>query len=249
MDYKILFTYAWIASGIITFFYLLYGKTAPYGRHASNNWGPMISNKAGWVLMESPAFFLFILFTFYGNPTFSTVAWVFIALWLIHYFNRTFIFPLRTRTNGKKMPLVIALSGVAFNSVNTWLIGSYLNENAQTYTNDWLSTPQFIIGITLFVIGFIMNQRADHILLNLRKPGETGYKIPQGFLFKRLSSPNLIGEMIEWTGYFVLLWSLPALTFMVWTIANLAPRVVAHHKWYKEKFENYPKERKPFGLF
>ncbi len=249
MDYKLIFTYAWIASAVVTFFYLLYGKTAPYGRHSSNNWGPMISNKAGWVLMESPAFFLFIFFVFKDNPTFSSVTWVFIISFLIHYFNRTFIFPFRTKTKGKKIPLIIALSGVAFNTINTWLIGSYINENAEFYTNDWFYSPQFIIGFSLFITGFFMNQWSDHVLLNLRKPGETGYKIPQGLLFQRFSSPNLIGEMIEWTGFAIMIWSLPAFTFMIWTIANLAPRVVAHHKWYKEKFDNYPKERKAFGFF
>ena len=29
-----------------------------------------------------------------------------------------------------------------------------------------------------------------------------------------------------------------------WTIFNLLPRAISHHKWYKEKFEDYPKEGK-----
>lgn len=249
MDFKTTFTYIWIAIGIITFFYLLFFKTAPYGRHTTKKWGPTISNKLGWVLMESPAFILFLFFALQGSPTFSSPAVVFITLWCTHYFNRSFIFPFRTKTTGKKMPLVIALSAIAFNSVNTWLIGSFINENAQTYANSWFTSPQFIIGIVLFITGFIINQSADNSLLNLRKPGETGYKIPQGKLFTYVSSPNLLGEMIEWIGFFVMTWHIAPFTFAVWTIANLAPRVVAHHKWYQGKFDEYPKERKAFGLF
>ena len=38
-------------------------------------------------------------------------------------------------------------------------------------------------GISLFSIGMLMNLHSDHVLRNLRKPGETGYKIPKGLLF------------------------------------------------------------------
>jgi len=32
--------------------------------------------------------------------------------------------------------------------------------------------------------------------------------------------------------------------FLIWVIANLFPRALSHHKWYKEKFSDYPKNRK-----
>lgn len=35
-------------------------------------------------------------------------------------------------------------------------------------------------GVILFCTGMFINLQADHILRNLRKPGETGYKIPRG---------------------------------------------------------------------
>lgn len=54
--------------------------------------------------------------------------------------------------------------------------------------------------------------KADNILIHLRKPGETGYKIPQGWLFKYISCPNMFGELVEWAGYAILCWNLPALT-------------------------------------
>ncbi len=39
-------------------------------------------------------------------------------------------------------------------------------------------------------------------------------------------------------------WSLPALGFAVFTVANLVPRAWANRKWYLETFEDYPRERK-----
>ena len=47
----------WIAIAIITFFYLFF-VTAPYGRHASTNWGPSMDARWGWIVMESPSVFL-----------------------------------------------------------------------------------------------------------------------------------------------------------------------------------------------
>lgn len=38
--------------------------------------------------------------------------------------------------------------------------------------------PHFVIGVIIFFVGMALNWQADAILINLRKPGETGYKIP-----------------------------------------------------------------------
>jgi hypothetical protein len=46
-------------------------------------------------------------------------------------------------------------------------------------------------------------------------------------------------------------WSLPALSFAIWTAANLAPRALSHHAWYRARFADYPKQRRaliPFML-
>ncbi len=70
------------------------------------------------------------------------------------------------------------------------------------------------------------------------------YKIPNGALFKYISSPNYLGEVLEWIGWAILTWSLAGLAFAVFTIANLLPRAYATHKWYIKNFPDYPKERK-----
>ena len=44
-------TWGWMAIGIITFFYL-FKKTAPFGRHTTTGWGPMVDNRLGWMIME-----------------------------------------------------------------------------------------------------------------------------------------------------------------------------------------------------
>lgn len=82
------------------------------------------------------------------------------------------------------------------------------------------------------------------MLLSLRKPGETGYLIPRGGLYEYISCPNYLGEIIEWFGFAIAAWSIPALSFALWTFFNIGPRAVLHHKWYLEKFPNYPKDRR-----
>jgi len=39
-------------------------------------------------------------------------------------------------------------------------------------------------------------------------------------------------------------WNLAGLMFFVWTIANLLPRAISNHKWYKKNFDAYPDDRK-----
>lgn len=224
-------------------FVLLHYVTAPYGRHIKKGWGLEIPNKLGWVLMELPSFAIILYYFLTTNQ--SDYAVLLSSLWLIHYFNRTFIFPFRLRTKGKKMPVVIVLSAIGFNFVNAGLNGYYLGYLEQYSAHDF-TTWNFYLGGILFLTGFIINQVSDNILIHLRKPEETGYKIPRGFLFEYVSCPNHFGELVQWAGFALIAWSFPATTFFIWTAANLVPRVLKHHKWYKSHFEDYPKGRKAF---
>lgn len=237
----------WACVGIGSFL-LLQFVTAPYGRHIKKGWGPQISNRLGWIIMEAPSFLIILYFFMISDQ--SSYACVLSILWLIHYLNRTFIYPFRIRTKGKKMPLVIVLSAIFFNCMNAGLNGYFL-AHFETYDSNSFMHWHFMIGILLFIMGFMINQISDHLLINLRKPGETDYKIPEGFLFKYISCPNLFGELIQWTGFAIMAWNLPALTFLIWTLANLVPRAIGHHKWYRDHFENYPESRKAVipGLF
>jgi 3-oxo-5-alpha-steroid 4-dehydrogenase 1 len=138
------------------------------------------------------------------------------------------------------------LNGVFFNIINAGLNGYFLVQftNINRYGKAWLTSSVTILGFLLFIIGLIINWKSDSILINLRKPTETGYKIPKGFLFKYISSPNLFGEILEWMGFAIIAFNLPALSFAIWTYANLVPRAKNHHDWYIKNFKDYPKNRK-----
>lgn len=241
-----LYTICWIWIGIaiavhVTMFFI----TAPFGRHTTDKWGVTIDNKLGWVIMESPSLLIMLYFLQTGKFSFSNYSWVLFVFWILHYANRSFIYPIRIKSTPKKMPLLIVINAIVFNIMNTGLNGYYLGELSNTnYDSHWLISWNFIIGLVLFLSGAFINNKADTILINLRGPGESGYKIPKGFLFDYISSPNLFGEIIEWGGFAIMAWNLPALTFLIWTFANLVPRAKNHHDWYLRNFEDYPKDRK-----
>ena len=224
---------------------VMFRVTAPFGRHTTSNWGPVMNNRLGWFVMELPSLAIMTWFLINGNA-FDSYAWVLFACWIIHYANRTLIYPLRIRSTPKPIPVVIVLSAVFFNLVNAGLNGWYLTElsGPEHYDGAWLTSPSFLVGMTLFATGMAINMQSDSILIGLRSPEETGYRIPRGFLFDLVSSPNLFGEVIEWTGFALMAWNLPALSFAVWTYANLVPRAKNHHDWYHRHFADYPVDRK-----
>lgn len=236
------FCYAWIGVGIIAFLGLQF-KDAPYGKFTNSKWGPLMSNRWGWVIMEG--FVLLVLYSFIlsGPKTLSAVDWTIVGLFTAHYVNRSFIYPFRTRTKGKKIPVSIVGMAMFHNLANGFLIGYYLS-HFSSYTLDWFTSWQFITGGFLFVFGMFTNIYSDTVLIGLRKNPNDGYKIPYGGPFKYISAPNLGGELLEWIGFAILCWNLPAFCFAFFTFCNLFPRALANHKWYKQQFPDYPKDRK-----
>ena len=100
----------------------------------------------------------------------------------------------------------------------------------KAYEDEHLYSTNFIVGSALFWIGLAINWHSDHVLRNLRKPGETGYKIPNGGMFNFISGANFFGEIIEWFGFAMATgFNIPATTFALNTFFNIAPRAVSHH--------------------
>ena len=237
------FIVAWFVLAAVVFL-ILFFVVAPYGRHTRRGWGPTIDNKMGWVIMEAAAPLVFTTCLLLGKNTNTVTVLVFFGLWEVHYIHRAFIYPFGLRSSAKRMPLIVMGFAFLFNVVNGYLNGRYIFTLSSGYTNEWLGDPRFVAGLVLFITGFIINRRADQTLRNLRKPGESRYKIPHSELYRWISCPNYFGEVITWLGWAVATWSLPGLAFATWTVANLVPRARSHHTWYREHFPDYPPERK-----
>uniref|UniRef100_A0A8C0BCY1 3-oxo-5alpha-steroid 4-dehydrogenase (NADP(+)) n=1 Tax=Buteo japonicus TaxID=224669 RepID=A0A8C0BCY1_9AVES len=153
----------------------------------------------------------------------------------------TFIYPFFTR--GRPFPLQLLFFGMLFCIYNGFLQGYYLIYCAE-YPNDWCTDIRFTSGLLLFLLGMGINIHSDLLLRQLRKPGEVTYKIPQGGLFTYISGANYFGEIVEWFGFAIATWSLPAFAFAFFTLCCIGPRAYHHHRYYLKTFTDYPKSRK-----
>jgi 3-oxo-5-alpha-steroid 4-dehydrogenase 1 len=222
----------------------LFWVSAPYGRYTRRSFGPTLNRTLAWVLMEAPSALGMVVLFWLGDRHRNVVAIAFLLLWSTHYFHRAFVFPFRLRGDSKHATLMTTGLAVVFNLANVYVNGRYLFTLASPYPPAWLWDPRFLIGVTLFAVGFAINFQSDTILIGLRRPGDATYHIPQGGLFRLVSCPNYLGELIEWSGWALATWGAPGLVFAVWTAANLVPRAWSHHRWYHQRFPNYPAERR-----
>lgn len=244
--YQILLVFQLISSLFVILF--LFYKTAPYGKYGTKGYGFAVGARLGWVLMEFPAFavilVMFILARGWENP----VMIAFICIWELHYVYRTFIYPFRLSKGSHPMAFFVVLMGAVFNSINGYINGYevfFSSSAASKYSISWFYSPYFIIGLGLFLAGMVINRHSDAVLRSLRKPGESGYKVPHKGLHNWVASPNYFGEFMEWLGWAVLTYSWAGLAFAVFTFANLGPRAYKNLQWYRVQFgEEYPSSRK-----
>jgi 3-oxo-5-alpha-steroid 4-dehydrogenase 1 len=253
MDMETLFEqhalYAWglcfVAVMGLCSFPILFFISAPYGRHWRKGWGPTIKARWGWVIMEAPSPLCFGAVYVWSGASFDGVPMLLAGIWMVHYLYRSFVFPFRMRGGDKGKPLLTVVMAFAFNVANgginayaiTIMAPHLVGEGALSLVHVW-------VGIAVFVCGWVINQQSDAILLGLRKPGETGYKIPHGGMYRWVSCPNYLGEFIEWCGFAIAACTPAAALFAAFTFANLFPRALSHHRWYQGQFPDYPSSRK-----
>jgi 3-oxo-5-alpha-steroid 4-dehydrogenase 1 len=216
--------------------------TAPYGRHHRRGWGLDLPNRAAWVLMELPALLLISILVLSSPAGASPAAWVPLCFWVFHYAYRTFVFPALMQPSDKTFPASLVLFAVLFNTLNGYNNAAALIEAGES--NTALLSAHFVAGSLVFMLGFCIHFFADRTIRLLRQPGETGYRIPEGGLFRWIGSPHYLGEIVQWTGWAILTWSLAGTAFALFTFCNLAPRAISNHRWYREQFNDYPAKRK-----
>lgn len=228
-----------------------YGTAKYGGRFGESKAGFRLSSKMGWILMELPALIVFPIVFFMGRNAMETVPLFFLALWTFHYMNRAIVNPLLMRTApGSKNSFdpSVMISGWLVLALHSYLNAAYISEYGDFYQVDWFTDPRFIVGMWIYVFGFTLNVRSDSILRNLRSknpaPDEPRYKIPYGGMFKYVTCPQYLGEMLSFVGLVVMTWNLGALFVLLVTAANLIPRALVTHKWFKKNFDDYPPERK-----
>ncbi|XP_037386116.1 3-oxo-5-alpha-steroid 4-dehydrogenase 1 [Talpa occidentalis] len=229
------------ALGVLVFV-LLRLVGSPYGRYAPPGALCPVPARLAWALQELPALAVPLCLCARAERLHCWPNRLLLAMFLVHYAHRCLVYPLLIR-GGKPSPLYLCLVAFLFCTCNGYLQSRYLSRYA-VYADDWVTDPRFLAGSALWLAGMLINIHSDHILRCLRKPGETGYRIPRGGLFELVTAANYFGELVEWGGFALASWSVQAGVFVFFTCCNLVPRAQAHHQWYLEKFEDYPKFRK-----
>mmetsp|Transcript_4338 Transcript_4338/g.12155 ORF Transcript_4338/g.12155 Transcript_4338/m.12155 type:complete len:270 (-) Transcript_4338:82-891(-) len=220
---------------------------APYGRYhaeSSGIYGFYVNGRVAWVLQECPCVLIgasFLYFRFEDFKALGLANQILFGFFMCHYIYRALIFPFLMR-GVKPTPFLVMMMAFAFCLLNGFIQIHSLA--VVKLPEEWIYSPRFVLGTVMFWTGLFTNAQADHILRNLRKPGETGYKIPHGGAFRLVSAANYFGEIVEWTGFAIASSSLAGLSFALFTFSNIGPRGYQHHLSYLERFgDKYPKNR------
>lgn len=224
---------------------------APYGRFGDTMAQPKFHPRWGWILMELPATLVFWP-AFLTGPRAAAMAPAFIAsIWAVHYLNRGLVFPwlIRAPKDSRSFGVLVIGSGMLVTAVHGYLNGYYLSRYGDHLVGDWMADPRFLLGAALYGSGLALNIKSDAILRNLRsvaevERGEKVYRIPRGGGFRYVTNPQYLGELMAWLGFATLTWSLAGVFILTLSMANLIPRAIATHKWYREKFPDYPRHRR-----
>ncbi|MBQ8863477.1 MAG: DUF1295 domain-containing protein [Rikenellaceae bacterium] len=245
MTLESFYTFLTVMAAIaVVVFVVLFFVDAGYGKFINPKFGPTIPNKIAWFLMEVPVFIAMTILWLRSDVTWQVMPLVFFVIFQTHYFQRSLVFPFLIRGKGR-MPISIMLMGATFNTLNALMQGGWIFKygrevNPAMYDISWLWSWQFILGVVIFVAGFVINLHSDYIIRHLRKPGDTRHYIPRGGMFRYVSSANYFGEFMEWCGFALLTWSPAGVVFALWTFANLGPRANSiWHKYEKEFGEEF----------
>ncbi|XP_058980733.1 polyprenol reductase-like [Musca domestica] len=107
------------------------------------------------------------------------------------------------------------------------------------------------VGICTFCFSWLQQYKSNMILVNLRKNPNTHkletekHLMPTGGFFNLVSSPHMLFEILMYVSMLSVVgksftWKL----IVMWVSSNQLIIALLTHKWYKENFKNYPKQRK-----
>jgi 3-oxo-5-alpha-steroid 4-dehydrogenase 1 len=104
-------TVLWTMTALaVVVFIALQKVTAGYGVMYTRRWGPTVNNRLGWILMEAPVVVAMVLLWSFSNRASELAPAIMASIFLLHYVQRSFIFPLLIKGKGK-MPLSVIIMG------------------------------------------------------------------------------------------------------------------------------------------
>ncbi|XP_014524320.1 polyprenol reductase 2 isoform X1 [Vigna radiata var. radiata] len=102
------------------------------------------------------------------------------------------------------------------------------------------------IAVAVFLWGWIHQYHCHKILGSLRHSTDAEeYVIPHGDWFEIVSSPHYLSEIVIYASFVVATGgsNLTIWLLFAFVVANLSFAAVETHKWYRQKFKDYPSNR------
>ncbi|KQJ84147.1 polyprenol reductase 1 isoform X2 [Brachypodium distachyon] len=144
-----------------------------------------------------------------------------------------------------RMHIVGYLTGLFYYTAAPISLASSCLPEATDYLQGQIA--EFIVkGAVIFIWGSLHQIRCHAILGSLREHKDSDeYVIPCGDWFSRVSCPHYLAELVIYLGVLIAsggsdisVWFL-----FIFVITNLSFAAVQTHRWYLQKFEDYPRSR------
>lgn len=211
-----------------------------YSKFAQRERRWSLPSRLGMFIIYFPAVFAYpLIFTYMEGPSSSWHTWC-MALVVAHFAKRC----LETLFLHKYSGVTNLGSTLLISSLYT-LVALLLGYFAATdmklsLLNSTVLKPLVVVGIVLWFVGTGINFYHHWLLARLRKPGETGYVLPTGGLFRWIACPHYFGEIVAWFGYAFLFHHIAAYIIAATMTAYLMGRSHNTVKWYRERLEGVP---------
>lgn len=112
-----------------------------------------------------------------------------------------------------------------------------------------------LLSSAIFIYFWYKQFESNMIFINLRK-NKSGsvvtetHLLPKGGLFTYVSSPHMTCEVAMYAVLYALLHQNTSYVYcLAWVVTNQFSNALLTHRWYRETFSDYPKERKAFIPF
>jgi len=121
----------------------------------------------------------------------------------------------------------------------------FVSGSSAHYTTTSMSPLSLILSL-IFIVAWYHQLQAHKIFAELKIKNPNKHSVPEGSLFKFVSCPHYMCEIIMYTCLMGILGTNHSTGILVWAWVTINQIIAAtmSHQWYLTKFEDYPRERK-----
>ncbi len=221
-------------------------NATPYSKFAKEKQVAMIQSRLGMLIIYTPAFVIGLYLGLKNAGTGTDRFCLFNACITAHFFKRMtevlFLHVYSGKMEAGKAMTIISCS-YAF---NTFMV----NRFAGGIPAHGFDESSKAIGLLMFFAGQGINMYHHWLLANLRSSKsdkelskQPRYVTPVGGFFSLVTAPHFLGELIAWYGLATLSQHIVVWFLCGFMTSYLTGRAYATTKYYREKIEDYPKER------